>query len=168
MDIHAFIDQVVGDWFSQKTVYDLAGATNESRKCNLTVIPLAHEDAAIAPLCQTCRVDPSQVGSALKFQWDTDKVDPYQSRLQGESLLVLLKSEGGHQGSFIRSGATAVGQYDLDADGVLTLTQIQDPLKLSDRLWFAAENLRFRTGLVERAGQITHTSFYSEIRRLLK
>ncbi|MGB0563600.1 MAG: phycobiliprotein lyase [Spirulinaceae cyanobacterium] len=167
MDIHAFIDQVAGEWFSQKTVYDLAGATNASRKCNLTVIALAATDAAIAPLCQACGVDPAQVDRALKFQWDTREVDPYATDpLQGESLLALLNSETSNQGDFIRSGATPVGQYALDAEGVLTLTQTCEPLILRDRFWFATENLRFRTGLIEQGDKITHTSFYSEIRRL--
>ncbi|NEO88703.1 MAG: phycobiliprotein lyase, partial [Spirulina sp. SIO3F2] len=116
-------------------------------------------------LCEQCSVAAEQVWGALQTQWDSAKVDPYKSPEQGQALFVLLKGENEMQGRFIRSGSNEIGECCLDANGVLTLTQLHEGLTLCDRLWFATENLRFRTGLVEQNGKISHTSFYSEIRR---
>ncbi|NEO87896.1 MAG: phycobiliprotein lyase, partial [Spirulina sp. SIO3F2] len=91
MDLQTFIHQVTGDWFTQKTVYDLAGATTESRKTNQSMVFLAPNDGAIVSLCEQCSVAAEQVWGALQTQWDSAKVDPYKSPEQGQALFVLLK-----------------------------------------------------------------------------
>lgn len=172
MDIKTFIHQVAGDWFTQKTTYDLEGLLTDSRKANLSLVFLEPGDAAIAPLCEQCQVDTARVWGALQTQWDTS-VDFYKSKETGHALLVLLDGEGPAQGKFIRTGSTSVGDYTLADDEVLTLTQAQADVSLCDRIWFAInddgvtnKNLRFHTGVVEKAGKISHTTFYSEVRRM--
>lgn len=167
MDIKTFIEQMTGDWFAQRTVYQLATMTEASGKSNLSMVFVSPDDAAIAPLCEQCQVDPARVWGGIRTKWDTS-VDPALTKQpNGESLLVFLSSGQEGSGALLCSGMKQAGEYCLGDDDVLNLRlKGEGDLTLTDRFWFATENLRFRTSVLAAAGQPQKTSFYSEIRRM--
>lgn len=167
MDIVEFFAQCGGKWFSQRTSYYLASKQSDVGKADLVIELLEQGDAAVIQLCEQHHVDPAQAlcgarivsnGTALqgKPQSTTTVLVPVGDRDQPNT------------GQLLR-GATAdqavvTSRYVLGADQALTLIAEADGFYSEERLWFASENLRFRTSLLKQAGGFSMASFFSEIR----
>ncbi|MBP0021582.1 MAG: phycobiliprotein lyase [Cyanobacteria bacterium SBLK] len=168
MDIKTFVTQSAGEWFSQRTRYQGAGKEPDNSKSNLTV-ELLEDDPAIVQLYQQYNIDSAAIKFGLKTRWDTS-VDWGKPKQIGSSFWAIVPDENDPQiGMVLRSGLlpnpSSQGVYAIGADDALTLTTTNNNICTSERIWFASENLRLRTLLVNNGTEFIQTSFYSEIRR---
>jgi phycoerythrin-associated linker protein len=168
MDIKTFVTQSEGEWFSQRTRYQVIGKEPDNSKANLTV-ELLKDDPAIAQLCQEYQISDSQICLGLKTSWD-NSVDWGKPKQMGSSFWAIIPEEKNPQiGKVLRSGGlqnpSSQGIYAIGADAALTLTIAENNICTEERIWFASENLRLRTLLVSNGQEFIQTSFYSEIRR---
>lgn len=170
MNLKAFLNLCTGNWFSQRTNYNLSEEKTESSKADLTITTISPEESQITQLCQQYRLDPQKSLGGLSFSWD-NSVDWGKPKQQGSSLMVFIEdAEDTTQGKLItnatlKSGVKSVGTYILGRDEALTLTINTEELQIEERLWFASENLRLRTLVIKNSTGITRTAFYSEIRK---
>ncbi len=178
MDIKAFLTNCAGEWFTQRTNYDIDGSKVESNKANITVEFIPPDNAQITALCEQNRIEPSLSLGGLKYSWDTS-VDWGKPKQQGNSLLVLVRDraepaskagrENSQTGKLIKTAMNSnnvSGRYVLGEDDALTLIIETDEIYAEERQWFAGENLRLRTTVTKDKAGLTTTTFYSEIRRI--
>lgn len=170
MNIKTFLNLCTGNWFSQRTNYTLSGNQAESSKADLSITLIPSDDPKVIQLCQEHRVDPQQSLGGLVYSWDTS-VDWGKPKKQGSSLMVFIPdSENSLTGKLLtnvtnKPGVKSYGNYVLAQDEALTLTIVTGEMSAEERLWFASENLRLRSTVISHNSQITHTTFYSEIRK---
>jgi hypothetical protein len=175
MDIKKFLEQTGGQWFSQRTTYNLEPKETkvENSKADLTVEILAPDDPQIINLCQENSFDPSLILGAIASSWN-NSLDWGKPKQQGSSLLALVKNEENEQkGKIFRAINQAerkviVGNYILGKDEALTLILQQGNNYAEERIWFASSNLRMRTIIQKNNHKCTMSSFYSEIRKVTK
>ena len=169
MDIKAFLTNCAGEWFTQRTNYDLDGSKVESNKANITIEFIPPDNAQITSLCEQNRIEPNLSLGGLKYSWDTS-VDWGKPKQQGNSLLVLVRDlENPQTGKLIKTAMNSnnvSGRYVLGEDKALTLIIETEDIYAEERQWFAGENLRLRTTVTKDKAGLTTTTFYSEIRRI--
>ncbi|MEA5420521.1 phycobiliprotein lyase [Spirulina sp. CCNP1310] len=165
MDIQTFLTQCAGQWFAQRTTYQLIANQSESNKSELIIEGLAPDAAPVLTLCAEGNIAPDQVWGGLAIHWD-NHVDWGQTPQKGGTVLALAApTPHAPQGQLLRAGL-GVGTYTLAADESLVLTVTQGDTTYEERIWFASENLRFRTLTVAQGETVAQTAFYSEIRRM--
>lgn len=170
MDIKAFLNLCTGNWFSQRTNYNLNEEKTESSKADLSITMISSEDSQITQLCQQHRIDPKQSLGGLLYSWD-NSVDWGKPKQQGSSLMVFVEdAEDAAEGklltnTILKPGVKSAGTYILGQDEALTLIVKTEDIQVEERLWFASENLRLRTNVIKNSTGITRTTFYSEIRK---
>ncbi|TVQ54055.1 MAG: phycobiliprotein lyase [Spirulina sp. DLM2.Bin59] len=165
MDIQTFLTQCAGKWFAQRTTYQLIDNQSESSKSELVIEGLAPDAAPVQALCAEGNVTEDQVWAGLAIHWD-NHVDWGQTPEKGSTTLALAATEPhAPQGQLLRAGL-GVGRYVLAADESLLLTVDQGERTYEERIWFASENLRFRTVTITEGNAVAQTAFYSEIRRM--
>lgn len=148
--IATFLQHSAGEWLSQRTQHHLVFSRFESMKVNLAITWLEPAAAqAIAPQL-------SDVVGGVTVEWQGDQ--------SGQQTLVAIATEP-DRGQLINPTETNPIDFTL-VDGVLTLVQKTDAGRSEERIWFASDNLRLRTSLVERFGSFAQADFCSEIRRL--
>jgi hypothetical protein len=171
MEIVNFFEKLAGRWFSQRTTHALSTQQSQAGKSDLEVEFLAPDAAEVQQLCQAHGETSPLCG--LKIQ--------QSSTLEGDSappkvstaLLVplaptpLAPTSESFEGNLLRSGSGSgtaqKSTYSLE-DEVLTIISDGAEGHAEERLWFINDNLRMRTGLVERADGLRLASFCSEIR----
>ena len=172
MDIKTFLISSAGEWFTQRTNYDLEGSKTENSKANITVEFIKPENPQAIALCQQNKIEPNLSLGGLKYSWD-NSVDWGKAKQQGNSLLVLVPdSENSATGKLIkasvdRNNPNISGRYILGEDEALTLIIETENIYAEERQWFAGENLRLRTTVIKDRSGNMQTAFYSEIRRIL-
>lgn len=169
MNLKTFLNLCAGNWFTQRTTYDLVGNETESNKADLNITLISAEDSRVTQLCQQYRIDPQNTLGGLFYSWDTS-VDWGKPKKQGNSLMVFVPdSEDNATGKLITStmpkSGKVSGTYVLGEDEALTLTINAEDTIADERLWFASENLKLRSTVIKNATGSTHTAFYSEIRK---
>ena len=170
MDIKAFLNLCTGNWFSQRTNYNLSEEKTESSKADLSITMISSEDSQLVQLCQQHRIDPSHSLGGLLYSWD-NSVDWGKPKQQGSSLMVFVENtEDETRGRLLtnttlKPGSKQAGTYLLGQDEALTLTLNTEDICIEERLWFASENLRLRTNVIKNSTGIARTTFYSEIRK---
>lgn len=171
MNIKTFLNLCTGNWFSQRTNYNLGGDLTESSKADLSITLIPPDDSRIIQLSQQHRIDPQESLGGLLYSWDTS-VDWGKPKQQGSSLIVFLPDQTNPltRGKLLtnttsKTGVKSFGTYLLGQDNALTLTIDTGDINAEERLWFASDNLRLRTTVVKNNAGITHTTFYSEIRK---
>lgn len=169
MDIKAFLTNCAGEWFTQRTNYNLDGSTVESNKANITVEFIPPDNPQIVALASQNRIEPSLSLGGLKYSWDTS-VDWGKPKQQGNTLLILVSDrENSQTGMLFKTAMNSdniSGRYILGEDEALTLIIETEDLYAEERQWFAGENLRLRTTVTKDKAGLTTTTFYSEIRRI--
>ncbi|AFZ34752.1 phycobilin lyase, CpcU subunit [Stanieria cyanosphaera PCC 7437] len=171
MKISEFINLSVGEWFSQRTNYNLNQQTAENAKANLTIELLEANHPQITPICQQHQLDSNLIVGSLKHSWD-NSVDWGKPKQQGSALIIFLAEEDNtEQGKIIQiatgtNSGVSFGQYLLAQDQALTLTLKMEQIEAQERLWFASDNLRLRTTMVKESTGTMQTAFYSEIRKI--
>ena len=167
MDIYSFLDKTTGDWFSQRTVYTLTDNQVDNSKANLTVDLLSQSD--VKELSQQHNLNQELSLGGINTHWDNSP-DWGKPKQQGNSLLFIFQNEDNiHRGKIIKllkDNDTITGEYVFAEDKSITFRMEKDSQYIEERIWFASDNLRFRTNIVRFKNYVTETSFYSEIRRI--
>jgi hypothetical protein len=168
MDIKEFLQLSSGKWFSLRTIYLLDAEQNDNSKADLDLQLIDSQTSEIINLCQEHNFNPDRA-TGLKISWD-NSVDWGKTKQVGSViLLVIPDADNARIGTLIQSslGKKAnLGRYEISLDDVLTLTLQDGEIVSQERQWFASENLRLRSTLVEGSDRVQQTSFYSEIRKL--
>lgn len=149
-----FLQHSAGEWLSQRTQHHLIFSRFESAKVNLSLTWL-EPVVADAIATQHGLNLPASVGG-VTVRWNGDQT--------GEQTLIAIETSP-EQGQLWNPAGLKPIEYSL-IEGVLTLGQITDTGRSEERIWFASDNLRLRTSLVERFGSFAQADFCSEIRRL--
>jgi len=167
MDIKEFIDIYTGNWFSQRTNYQVETEETESNKADLSISLIANDDSIINQLCLANRIDSKLILVGLQHSWD-NSVDWGKTKQQGSSLIVIIPDpENTQTGKIISNAANQnlLGNYILGNDSALTLMFETQGKSVEERIWFASDNLRLRTNITKNEDGTMNTLFYSEIRK---
>ena len=173
MDINKFLEQTAGNWFSQRTTYQIAKNQVENSKADLRIKILPPDDSQIGQLCQQHHLNSNLSLGAIASSWDNSP-DWGKPKQNGSAMLVLIADENDSQtGTIFRlldnsQKQIIVGHYVLGNDQALRLNLEQDSNCIEERIWFASPNLRLRTTIIKNGDEFTTTSFYSEIRKVVK
>lgn len=175
MDIKTFLEQTDGEWFSQRTIYNLTEEENEvtNAKANLTVQVLPSDEDQVVNIIKDFSLNTDAILGAISSTWDNSP-DWGKPKEQGSTVLVLVQNEENSQaGKIFRvinkpDKKVITGQYILGKDEALTLILEQNNHSIEERIWFASPNLRMRTIIYKRDQKCIKTSFYSEIKRIVK
>ena len=175
MDIKQFMEQTNGEWFSQRTSYDLSQKKTavENSKANLTINILPSDDPQITNLSQQHNFNSQIILGAMASSWD-NAPDWGKPKQQGSSMLILATNEEnsatGHIFRIISQPEKKLitGKYILGKDEALTLILEQDNYCTEERIWFGIPTLLMRVAIHKYNNQCFQTSFYSEIKKIVK
>ncbi|WP_017293150.1 phycobiliprotein lyase [Geminocystis herdmanii] len=177
MNINTFLENSVGEWFSQRSTYNIVNNDVDNSKANLTLNLLPPTDADIVSLSQEYNLNPElSLGSiaqrhfVIESKWDNSP-DWGKPKQQGDSLMVIFRDDDeDNQGKFLRvvkNKETLMGKYVLAEDESLTFIIEKDGHYIEERICFASENLRLRNTIIKYDEKVVQTSFYSEIRKII-
>ncbi len=166
MDLQKFLDLSAGKWFSQRTNYLLDEQQTASSKADLTIEYISPDDSRAIQLCQKHSLDPELIVGGTVQSWD-NSVDWGKTKQVGSAIVILVSNpESDRTGKLIRPQDNRIyGRYLLGADEALTLTIETNKIYAEERQWFASDNFKMRTIVVEHSDGRKQTSFYSEIRK---
>ncbi len=167
MDIQKFIDLCTGNWFSQRTNYQVETEKTESNKADLNITLISSDDSRVSQICQQNRINPQLSLAALENRWD-NSVDWGKPKQIGSSMIILIPNQDNPQTGQIISNAAnqnLLGKYSLGNDSALTLIFETEDKSVEERIWFASDNLRLRTTVTKNEDGTMNTFFYSEIRK---
>jgi hypothetical protein len=172
MDINTFIEQTGGNWFSQRTTYNLADSQVENSKADLTMEILTLDHPKINQLCNDYQINSEANLKAISTSWDTAPDWGNPKQIGSRMLLLIPDDNNSDTGKIFRlkekpEKALISGHYSLGKDDSLTLILEENNSQIEERIWFASENLRLRTTVVKEDGYCVQTSFYSEIRKVV-
>ena len=173
MDINKFLEQTAGNWFSQRTTYKIGKNQVENSKAELSIKILPPNHAQITQLCQQHYLNSNLSLGAIAASWDNSP-DWGKPKQQGSTMLGLIANEHDSQTGIIfrlidnSDKQVILGRYVLGNDGALSLILEQENNCVEERIWFASPNLRLRTSIIKNGKDFTTTSFYSEIRKVVK
>ena len=178
MNIESFFEKSAGKWFSQRTSYQLGQTEqwHQSDKTNVfqEVVPGNSDD--VIELCDRYHIDPAlaivgllsrwektyfkPAGSCLlvAFQPDTSEAADATSTGKDEPQNCLMLQTG-------KNGPIRDSRYHWGSDETLVIQTQLEQGAVEERLWYAADNLRLRTTLMDYPHMgLQVSSFYSEIR----
>ena len=166
MDLKEFLNLSAGRWFSQRTNYFLGEDKANNSKADITIEYIAPEDSRATQLCQKHNLDPQLAVGGTVQSWD-NSVDWGKPKQVGSTTIVLVgDAKSDRTGKLIRpQDAKICGSYSLGADEALTLTIETEQMRAEERQWFASDNFKMRTTIVNYHDGNKQTSFYSEIRK---
>lgn len=171
MDIAEFLQLCAGNWFSQRTSYQLEQGKAENSKSDITIEILSQEHPEVLKICQNYQLDPSQTLGGKKASWNSSE-DWGTTKNVGSTTIILVPDAASQStGQLLCLGSKlpaslSWGRYILGNDEALTLIIEQGDTYSQERLWFASPNLRLRTSFFKYGGGFSTTAFYSEIRKV--
>lgn len=164
MNLQKFLNLSSGRWFSQRTNYFLSENKSESSKADITIEFIPPDDSQAIELCNQNHLDANLIVGGTAQSWD-NSVDWGKDKQAGSATLVLVADEESDRtGQLIRQGRKC-GRYVLGEDSALTLVLETDEMHAEERQWFASDNFKMRTIVVDYKDGRKQTSFYSEIRK---
>ena len=165
MNLKEFLNLSAGRWFSQRTNY-LVGGEADNSKADITIELIDSEDAKAVELCRKHNLDPKLSLGGTVQSWD-NSVDWGKSKQVGSATVILVSNpDDDSTGKLIRPQDSEIcGHYALGTDEALTLILDTDDMHAEERQWFASDNFKMRTTVVEFKDGKKQTSFYSEIRK---
>ena len=170
MDIKTFLDKFAGDWFSQRTNYNLVDNQVDNSKANITVNLLPPDDTQVVQLSQQHNLNQDLCLGAIASSWDNSP-DWGKAKQQGSAFMLLFADENDtNQGKVLRivnANQIIMGKYILAEDTSLTFMIQNNHQSLEERVTFSSDNLRIRNCIQKINDQVNHTTFYSEIRRVI-
>ena len=169
MDIQAFLELCVGQWFSQRSSYQFDSQKAESHKSELTVEWIDNTHSMVISLCQEYHINPSQAIGGQQVSWNSGLDYGKQKQIETATMIVIPDKNTPEIGKIIQSfqsQPSKQGNYSLGKDEALTLSLKSGEFWFEERVWFASPNLRLRTSLMKGQNGYSRTAFYSEIRRL--
>lgn len=168
MTLEDFLEQSTGNWFAQRTRYFIEQEQFENSKSEITVERLSQDHPETIKLCQSYQIDCSRAIGGIKTNWDNSASGG--AKQKGFSLIVLVPAtDSVNRGELLHitdNSTSLAGNYIFGEDEALTLSLSQENTDFKERLWFASPNLRLRTSIIRHQGEVSNTSFYSEIRRV--
>lgn len=167
MDINSFLTKFAGDWFSQRTTYNIQREGVDNGKANLSINILSSNNPEITALIAKGFAWHSHI-SALRTSWDNSP-DWGKPKQEGQSLMLIDTDNNSPRGKIWRllpSQELLTGEYLLGDDESLTFTIEENSQQVTERIWFGNDNLRFRSTVITSDNNILQTCFYSEIRRI--
>lgn len=170
MNINTFLDKVVGDWFSQRTTYNISQDEVDNSKANLTINFLSPTESQVTQLSEHNNLNLDLSLGAIASYWDNSP-DWGKPKQMGSSLMLIFRDDNDHNtGKIARQlndNQILTGKYILAEDESLTLIIEENNQYIEERIWFASDNLRLRNTIVKDNDKVTQTCFYSEIRRIV-
>lgn len=164
--IAEFLEKCVGKWFSQRTGHNLTDRKSVLGKGDLWMEALAADAPEAIALCQKYGADPQAIAAGLKMRWEAITASP--NKELGSSVLLALAPDPSGAGPLLATpgsnGQPQPGRYSFGSDGALWITLPVEGGWIEERIWFASDNLRFRSSTTTRSGGPTFASFCSEIR----
>ena len=170
MNINTFLEQFSGDWFSQRTNYNLVQNNVDNSKANVTIKLLPANDPQVVQLSEKYNLNQDLSLGALASNWDNSP-DWGKPKQQGSSLMLLFTDpDDSNTGKVVRvvgSDKVVTGRYEVAKDESITLTLDDQDQSMKERITFSSDNLRIRNCVSKKGEQVTQTTFYSEIRRVV-
>ncbi|MEM9567297.1 MAG: phycobiliprotein lyase [Cyanobacteria bacterium P01_E01_bin.34] len=178
MTLEEFLQHSAGDWLSQQTNHDVDDNRYASGRSTIAVEALTPSSSDLVAICQQHDIDPASTAGGLKYVWmgrlDGDKSDRTETSIS----IFIPEGESAQTGKLVRTSntgsqpppsgqpSTATGHYSLGNDDALTMNASSDAGASKERIWFASENLRIRSSIVETADGFSAASLSSDIRKL--
>lgn len=170
MNINTFLDKTVGEWFSQRTTYNMSPDGVDNSKANVAINILSSTTSQVTQLCHQYNLNLDLSLGAIVSSWENSP-DWGKTKQQGEnSLLIFRDADDDNTGIILRllkENKGVMGKYILAEDESLTLMMEENNQSITERIWFANNNLRFRNTVIKQNQQVIQTSFYSEIRKIV-
>ena len=170
MNIQTFFEQFAGDWFSQKTNYNLIENNVDNSKANVTIKLLPANDPEVVELSQKYNLNQDLSLGAIASNWDNSP-DWGKPKQQGSSLmLIFTDADDNNTGKVVRvvnPNKIVTGKYVLAEDQSLTFSIDDNGQSMEERVTFSSDNLRIRNCISKEGEKVTQTTFYSEIRRVV-
>ena len=169
MNIQEFFQLSAGKWFAQRTSHHLNLQQSESDQSNIVAELLSQDSPAVANLCKQHRIDPELALCGLRITLEQATGAAKVPATGTTTVLVpVADPDRSNAGKLLQSSNSdrpfSMSDYTLDSDDVLTLIADDSTLRSEERLWFASENLRMRTSILQQTDGFHITSFFSEIR----
>ncbi|BBC23902.1 phycobiliprotein lyase [Pseudanabaena sp. ABRG5-3] len=167
MDIHQFLELLVGRWRSQRSDHQFGQENGNDSRCVLEINALEIDDPSLVAICQKYDVDPHATIHSLQTTWEEESLSSIKPK--GSALLVLVPNDLAvpHKGLVL--SAQGKGVYEFVEDESLTIQTVIAQGAIEERIWYGNPNLRFRvaTLLQDNSASDRHvqsSKFYSEIR----
>ena len=166
MDIHQFLELLVGRWRSQRSDHQFGQENGNDSRSLLEINALSTEDTALITICQKYDIDPNTAQYAVRTSWEEESLSSIKST--GSAVIVAVpNSASPHKGLILSEQGKGIYEYAQDES--LTIHTVTSQGIAKERIWYGNPNLRFRVTTVlqdSTAGDrhIQSSKFYSEIR----
>ncbi len=167
MDIHKFLELLVGRWRSQRSDHQFSQGNGSDVRSLIEITSLSTDSPELDSLCQLHHFEPSQAIATLTMTWEEESLSA--KKPSGSTVIVAIPDNASspNKGIIFTSSSAGKykGSYELGTDEALTIQTITDHEIIEERLWYGNPNLRFRVATVmDRDRQVRSSKFYSEIR----
>lgn len=162
MDINTFLDKFAGDWFSQRTTYNISEDEVDNSKANLTIHLLSPMESQVTQLCHQYNLNLDLSLGIITSSWDNSP-DWGKAKQVGSSLMLILRDDNDNNtGKILRvlnDNKGLIGKYVLAEDESLTLVIEESNQYIEERIWFASDNLRLRNTIVKKEEKLIKPVF---------
>ncbi|MGY6529337.1 MAG: phycobiliprotein lyase [Cyanobacterium sp.] len=168
MDINTFIEKTAGNWFSQRTTYNVNQEAVDNSKANLNINLLEPHSDEAKTIWQQNSINPED-NTIITSDWDNSPDWGKPKKTGNSTMIINHKKEDLKNGKIWRlvgNNKVLEGKYTIADDESITFTISQDNQYVEERIWFANDNLRLRNTVVKDKNQVIETSFYSEIKKI--
>jgi hypothetical protein len=172
MDAMQFFESSAGTWHSQRTTHHLPFRRAELGGSAIQVEALPADDDRVAEICKLHDIDPSQAAGGAFVQWSGsmqwDREDD-ENHAGSTVFAIVPDADDPTKGKMLRERGYAeivpvAGQFEMDAEGGLTLITEYETMSSIERFWFASPDVRMRTSTVKRFGGFSTATFCTENR----
>ena len=170
MDIYTLLEKFSGDWFSQRTNYNLVDNQVDNSKANVKINLLPADEARVIQLSQQYNLNHDLSLGAIESSWDNSPDWGKPKQTGSSMMLIFTDADEDNKGKIVKiinPNQIITGKYILAEDESLTLTIEENNQSLQERITFSSDNLRIRNCIARENNQVTQTTFYSEIRRVV-
>ncbi len=171
IDAMEFFRRSVGYWRSQRTTHHLPFRRSEIGESNITVSILEAHDPKVVEICHMHHIDPALAAGGANVTWKSLMAwDSDSDNHDGASVMVIVPdTDNPYVGRLLREHGYAesdpvAGQYNMDAENGLVLTNEYETMSSVERFWFTEENLRMRSSTLKRFGGFNTATFCTEVR----
>ncbi|WP_271253444.1 phycobiliprotein lyase [Pseudanabaena sp. Chao 1811] len=167
MDIHQFLELLVGRWRSQRSDHQFGQENGNDNRCVLEINALGMDDPSLVAICQKYDVDPHDTIYSLQTVWEEESLSSIKPK--GSALLVLVPNDRATPHKGLVLSAQGKGVYEFGEDESLTIQTVTAQGAIEERIWYGNPNLRFRVATLLQGNSasdhhVQSSTFYSEIR----
>ena len=175
MNIEEFIKKSEGEWRSMRSGHSMAFQQFEEIVSKIKIKILPKTDKEVIHLLESNNSLNKNIGSPFVINWNSESdwdVTNGSSSTNGSSILIPIP-ESAKEGLILRSLGYAEkikvsSKYKFLCDGTLILSTKYTQTIAEERIWFASDNVRFRSSVVRStdSSAILQSSHASELRKL--